>query len=411
MKARHSIAIFSLLLLLFSRVVWGQETLPQPDPGVTVATKITPGCTVSVTVKNEPGLSGTFTIEEAGEIRFTLADDEGGNKTEWSVAVKGKTTNEAHAAITESMKKYLTAPEVSVVIVKLPRVIVEITGPVQKPGRLEIAPGSHLSDALALALYKPNADLANIRILRKAKKEGEKPQTIAVDFAAFSSGASDDDPILQSGDKIYLLAMPVIAPPEELRYVRAVGEVSREVQHPFTKGMKVRDLLERAGGLKPTADREKMRLVRGADGKVLELDADKVEADDPLYNMPLSPNDLLIVGVRDQSLVVAVLGEVLQPSTLPIKAGEKLTLLEVVERAGGLTKQADARKGLLRKNFLRNPAQTRDMPIDLDKIKKGEHPNFEIEPGDAIMIPPRQRRPSFFQQLLPIMFRFLPFGI
>ena len=154
-----------------------------------------------------------------------------------------------------------------------------------------------------------------------------------------------------------------------------------------------------------------MRLVRGTDGKVLELMADRVEADDPVYNMLLNPNDLVIVGVRDQSLVFAVLGEVFQPNTFPYKTGAKVTLLDVIEQAGGLTKQADARKGVLRRNFLRNPTQTNDIPFDLEQIKKGKQQNYEIIAGDAVVIPPRVRRPSVFQQLFPLMFRFFTFGI
>lgn len=410
MRARDILLTMILLFLLVTGAAQGQETPPMPDPEVTMSTRITPGCVLSVSVKDEPGLSGTFTIEESGEIRFTLSDPEGEHKEEWGVAVKDKTTGEARDAIAESMRKYLRAPEVSVVIVRLPRLKLEVIGPAQRPGKLELKPGSRLSDALLICGYKPTADLANIRVLRRAQKAGDPPQTIAVNFIAFSNGESSDDPLLQSGDRIVLTPRPEPVTPMEVAYARAVGEVNREVQHPLSKGFRVSDLLERAGGLKPTADRTRLRLVRGEDGKVLELDADRVEADDPVYNLPLAPNDLLIVGVRDQSLVFAVLGEVMQPTTLPWKAEEKMTVLTAIERAGGLTKQGDARKGILRKNFLRNPTQTRDIPFDIEQIRKGKQPDWEIEAGDTVLIPTRQPRKNFFQQLLPIFFRFLPIG-
>lgn len=410
MSARNIFLTITLLFLLITGTAQGQETPPKPDPEVTMQTKITTGCELSVTVTDEPGLSGTFSIDESGAIQFSLSDAEGEHKEEWSVAVKDKTTDEARDAIVESMKKYLRAPEVTVVIVKLPRIKVEVVGPALRPGTLELKPGSRLSDAILICGYKPNADLTNIRILRRTGKEGESPQTIAINFIAFSSGESDEDPVLKPDDRIVLTPRPEPRTPVEIAYVRAVGEVNREVQHPLSKGFRVRDLLERAGGLKPTADRTKMRLVRGENGKVLELDADRVEADDPVYNLPLAPNDLLIVGVRDQSLVFAVLGEVIQPSTLPWKAEEKMTVLSAIERVGGLTKQGDARKGILRKNFLRNPTQTRDIAFDIEQIKKGKQPDWEIEAGDTVLIPTRQRRPTFLQQLLPIVFRFLPIG-
>ncbi|MCS6777708.1 MAG: SLBB domain-containing protein [Chloroherpetonaceae bacterium] len=407
---RIALTLLILLTLFPGSVADAQEVIPRPDPDVTPATRIVAGCTVCVIVTGEPDLSGTHILDEKGDILFSLADTEGENRQEWRVSLKGKTTEEARAAITESLKKYLRAPEVTVVIVKLPRVRVDIVGPVDRPGPMELKPGARLSDALARCGYRPTTDLTNVRILRPSRHPGGKPETLIVDVEAYGRGEHDDDPPLQSGDRIVLIARQGQQAPKEPTYVRIIGEVEREVQHPLTPGLRVKDLFERAGGLKPTADREKIRLVRGADGKVLELDADKVEADDPVYNLPLAPNDLIIVGVRDQSRVFAVLGEVAQPSTFSYRTDEKVTLLTAIERAGGPTRQADLRKGLLRRNFLRNPAQASDIPFDLEQVKKGKQPDYVLEPGDAVLLPPRVRRPGLLQQFLPLVLRFFTFG-
>lgn len=186
MRPQRTVSLFWLWLLLFARMAYGQEAPPPPDPGVTMTTRITSGCTVSVTVTGEPDLSGSYILDETAEIPFTIADADGSNKQEWRVGIKDKTTEEAKAAITESLKKYLRAPEVAVVITRLPRIRVDISGPVTRPGPMELKPGTRLSDALARCGYKPTTDLANIRILRKAQKLGDKPQTIAVNFEARS---------------------------------------------------------------------------------------------------------------------------------------------------------------------------------------------------------------------------------
>jgi len=374
-------------------------------------TKIIPGCVLGVTVTDEAQLTGLYPVDAKGAIHFTLTDDEGGHKQEWTVSVKDKTADEARTAIAESLKTYLVAPEVQVVIAKLPRVRVEITGPARTTGKLELSTNAHLSDAMAACGYTPRADLANVRILRRESEDGKAPKvhTIAVNFAAFIRGESNDDPALQTGDKIILPALP--EPTPEPKVARIVGEVVREASIPLSPGMTLHDAFDRAGGLKETADREKIRVVRGSDGRIFEVEADKVEANDPVHNLPLGPGDLIIVGMRDRSLRYAVLGEVAEQKTFDWNPKEKVTLLSALEQAGGLTKRGDARKGLLRKGYLLNPTQTRDLPFDLEQIAKGKQPDWEIEPGDAIFIPPKQRRPNVLQQILPMVLRFLPFGL
>ncbi|HZO86745.1 MAG TPA: SLBB domain-containing protein [Chthonomonadaceae bacterium] len=399
---------------VMARPLQAEAAMPSPDPEATPTTKITSGCVLAILVTDAPQLSGSFTVDAEGKIHFTLTDEEGGHKEEWDVNVQGRTAEEARGVIAESLKRYILAPEVQVILAKLPRVRVFISGAAQTTGKLDLSPKAHLSDALAACHYKPEADLANIRILRQEKGDGKTPgkvRTLAVNFAAFMRGESQDDPALESGDKIILPAVPAPTVSAEPKLVRIVGEVNREASLPLSPGMTLRDAFDRAGGLKETADREKIRLVRGADGRILEVDADRVLANDPVHNLPLSAGDLIIVGQRDRSLRYAVLGEVLEPNTFDWNPKEKVTLLRALEMAGGLTKKADRRKGLLRKGYLNNPAETRDLPFDLELIAKGKQPDWEIEPGDAVFVLPKQHRPSFLQQIAPLLFRFLPFGL
>jgi|GEM_PF-2417887 len=385
------------------------QTLPAADPQATFSTKITPGTEVHIAVTEEPGVSGTQTVETDGTIGFAVSDLDGNNKTEWRVNIKDKTTDEAKDVIIESLKKYFKAPEVRVIVTKMPRIRVEISGPVESPGTHTLAPDALLSDALAAARYKPNADLSKVRITHKAK-EGEQPVPLLVDFAAYQEGRSELDPELKNGDRVLLIALPKETVRPAPQFVRMVGEVVRDAYIPFANGMRVKSALDQVGGLKPSADRKKMRLVRGGDGKILELDADKVDEDDPVHNIFLSPGDMLFVNVRDRGLIYSVIGEVIAPNTFAYLPDSKVTLLQAIEQAGGLTKTADKRKGILRRGFLQNPAQSPELPFDIEKIIKGEQRNWELEAGDAVIILPRKKRPTFLQQALPLLFRFLPFG-
>ena len=388
-----------------------EQPLPQADSQATFSTKITPGTEIYVAVTDEPEVSGNYLVDANGSIGFSIADLDGMNKTEWRVTIKDKTVDEAKDAVVESLKTYYKLPQVRIVITKLPRLKVEIAGAVQKPGTLELKLEALLSDALAAAVYKPNADLSKVRITHKTKEGQAAPTPKVVDYAAYLEGRSELDPELQNGDRIVVIASTEPPARPAPQFVRIVGEVVRDSYIPFASGMRIKSALDQVGGLKSTADRSKLRLVRGNDGKILELDADKIDADDPVHNIFMTPGDMLFVSVRDQSLVYSVMGEVIKPNTFAITAETKVTLLQALEQAGGLTKTADKRKGILRRGFLRNPAASVELPFDIDQIMKGKQKNWELEPGDAVIIPPRQKRPTFFQQALPLLFRFLPFGI
>src|SRR5438105_4939294 len=65
------------------------------DPSITPTTKILPGTLLTITVTDEPQLTGAFPVDADGNIHFTLTDEDGGNKQEWSVSVKDKTADEA----------------------------------------------------------------------------------------------------------------------------------------------------------------------------------------------------------------------------------------------------------------------------------------------------------------------------
>jgi protein involved in polysaccharide export with SLBB domain len=407
----HRFAYHVLLITGIWLSLIGVALAQKADPDVTPTTRIVAGCVLEIIVVDEPALSGFFTVDAQGQIQFALTDEAGGNKQEWKVTLKEKTTDEARAAVVESLKTYLKNPIVQLVIARLPGITIEISGPVKKPGSLKLRRTARLSDALEAAVYLPEADLSTIRILRLEKKSSAEParRTITLDFTKYLSGESEEDPALEQGDKIVLIDKPVPVAPERPRIVRVRGEVRQEGTYPIGPKERVRDLLERAGGLLETADREKVILIRASDGKYLELNANRVLESDPVHNLSVEPGDLLLIGKRDQSLIFTIAGEVADPKTIPWKSGEKITLLQALELAGGPTRRADTRKGMLQRGYLRNPNLARIISFDVEKIRKNEEPDWEIEAGDMIVLPPRVRRPSTLQQFLPLLRFFLPF--
>lgn len=403
-----------LLMTLFLFPIGAGAQNAAPDRDATPATRLTAGCAVHVNVEGEDSLSGDFEIDAAGELHFTLDDGFGKHAEKWAVLVLNKTTDEAQNAIVSSLKPFLKRPQVTFIITRIPRLHIEVSGAVANEGRVELPLSARLSDLLNVCACKENADFAHVRIFRKTKRDPAKPdaplhtQIVAIDYEKYLRGETDDDPALEPNDKVLIAEREAIAPPKPTEYVRVVGEVGREIAIPVTGNLTVSDALGRAGGLLPTADAEKIYLVRGSDGKYLEINAEEAQKGNPVHNLALGPRDLLIVGKRDQSLIYSVGGEVKTPRTLAWKAADHLTLTGALEQAGGVTKNGDRRKGLLRKNFLRDPNKGRLIVFDLELIARKKQVDWEIDAGDDIFIPPKQHRPSLFQQIMPLMMHFLP---
>ncbi len=169
----------ALCAVLLSCASFGQEppvntpsTLPvassvslPADPTLLATTKIEPGFLLRVEVADEAQLTGEYDVDAQGAIHFTLADEQGKHKEEWSVKVGQKTAEEAAMLVAESLKAYIRQPNVHVILLKRPRLHVEMAGTGCKPGLLELPLDARLSDVMFVC--KQNADYAHLLLVRK----------------------------------------------------------------------------------------------------------------------------------------------------------------------------------------------------------------------------------------------------
>lgn len=134
---------------------------------------------------------------------------------------------------------------------------------------------------------------------------------------------------------------------QDKKFVRLSGAVQREGEYAASPGMKVKDLILMAGGLKDYAflkEAEVTRITPTAEGPKTEkrmIGLEKALSDDPDDNILLQENDYLFVrAVPEWGMykTVQILGEVRFPGTYTIRKGEKLSSLIV--RAGGFTDKA-----------------------------------------------------------------------
>jgi protein involved in polysaccharide export with SLBB domain len=175
-------------------------------------------------------------------------------------------------------------------------------------------------------------------------------------FTAFNltramAGDPGDNPLLEDRDEINLFRIGDMRLP---RYLKIVGPVSRPGNYEFIEGMRASDLLFRAGIPLEKADRYLGELAHsgnGQFGEVVRLDLSKllssegkspVDLRDDVVNPLLRPDDQISVFARPDyrpHRAVILTGQVVRPGTYDLD-GPKVSLRDLINRAGGLTPEA-----------------------------------------------------------------------
>jgi polysaccharide biosynthesis/export protein len=140
--------------------------------------------------------------------------------------------------------------------------------------------------------------------------------------------------VLRPHDRIFVRTIPDY---EEPRVVHLRGEVKFPGSYTLRrKDERLKELIERAGGLTPTAFPDGFRLIRG--GKTVDVDLPVVLKDTRSHNnMILLPGDSMVV--PEYNAVVYVQGAVGNPTSVLYRKGADLSYY--IESAGGYARNAD----------------------------------------------------------------------
>ncbi|MGA2908874.1 MAG: polysaccharide biosynthesis/export family protein [Terracidiphilus sp.] len=146
---------------------------------------------LTVTVWNQPTLSGTILVRPDGMITVALIGD---------VQASGMTPLQLANQIATELKKYYTDPNVSVVISQIHSKLVYLLGEVEKKGPVDMTPGMTLLNAIAYA--GGLTDYANTKKMYILRGETGKQQKIPVRYKDALKGISECNLILEPGDTI-----------------------------------------------------------------------------------------------------------------------------------------------------------------------------------------------------------------
>ena len=194
-----------LIVLALAPIVWAQngasdaDTTPSQSAGSThtAATKdpnymIGPQDVLDVDVWKEKELTRTVEVRPDGKISLPLLND---------VQASGLTPMQLAANITDGLKKFITDPQVTVIVTDIRSQRVYILGEVTHPGAYPLLPGMNVLQALSSAGgFTMFANTKKIYVLRQ---QGGKQEKFPFNYKDAISGKRADQNIpLRAGDQI-----------------------------------------------------------------------------------------------------------------------------------------------------------------------------------------------------------------
>jgi polysaccharide export outer membrane protein len=180
------------------------------------------------------------------------------------------------------------------------------------------------------------------------------------------------------------------------RTITITGEVRSPGMYPIAAPRTLTDTLAMAGGLNDSASRT-VSIVHAADTKriihvTLNVGAQTLESIEE-GRMEILPGDAIFVA---RSGVIYLVGELTRPGGYQVEHNNRLTLLEAVALAGGLTRTA---KGNQTRLIRRSPTGREELTVNLDKVLYGGGPDMLLTDGDILFVPTSSRK-VYTQQIL-----------
>jgi polysaccharide biosynthesis/export protein len=205
MRTRNYIGLFILFLIAVT-VASAQQSANQPTvPAVpTAVSKQTPAAdanytigaqdVLDISVWKEPEVSRVVPVRPDGKISLPLLND---------VQAAGLTPGALAAQITESLKKYVTNPQVTVIITTINSQRVYLLGEVTRPGAFPMIPGMTVLQAVSSGGgFTQFARTKNIYVLRM---ENGKQVKYPFNYKEVISGKKpEQDILLKAGDTIVI---------------------------------------------------------------------------------------------------------------------------------------------------------------------------------------------------------------
>ncbi|MFT4153296.1 SLBB domain-containing protein [Parafilimonas sp.] len=265
------------------------------------------------------------------------------------------------------------------------RVIID--GYVKRPGIFEMLPGENLADLFTFCSgFTDSAYKASVKIVQFTGRDLSVKDVSAANFGFYQ---------MQGGDSV--IASKVLN--RFSNRITLTGAVFREGIYELTDGMTLRDLINKADGLREDAFMERAQIFRLKNDFSKELlsfnPSDTIEE----RNILLKREDSVVINsifdLRDQYFV-SVLGEVRNPGYYDYR--DSLSLKDVILQAGGFTDAAFPQRievaRLIRSDSLTAQDVRASTIIEVNDIGdiSAINNNVFLQPSDIVTI---KRKPGF----------------
>ncbi len=165
------------------------------------------------------------------------------------------------------------------------------------------------------------------------------------------------------------------------------------VEHPGSLTISGRwtllQAISAAGGLAQNAGKKIFVIRQGTKGlsQTLEINVADLFTGASTWNIPIYPSDVVNIPPRTK-VNVFVLGEVRTPGALEFSSDDRLTLLSVIAKAGGLSDRASKHIRIKRRG---SDGKDQELQADYNRIVSGRDKDPEIKPDDVVIV-----KASFF---------------
>ncbi|MBI3090839.1 MAG: SLBB domain-containing protein [Candidatus Tectomicrobia bacterium] len=269
---------------------------------------------------------------------------------------------------------------------------VSLAGHIYRPGEYQFQEGMRLRDLIPSAeVLKPEPYLDYAEIIRQAGPA--RARTIlsfqpAEIFSANGHGKEANLP-LQPGDQVRIFAAQEF---QDLPKVGIEGEVRRPGFYELLPGMRVTELIKRAGNLTRTAYLDEAELLRRGDDhglSYIRFNLRKGLQGDEKENPALEEQDRLVIHSVEETefaKAVKVTGEVREPGVYPL-AGN-MTVRDLIFRAKGLSPYAYLPEAeITRRAVQPEGMEATRVTINLAKALEGEPAhNLPLRHLDVLMV-------------------------
>lgn len=250
-----------------------------------------------------------------------------------AVHAAGLAPHELESVLAELLRRtYMKDPHVSVFVKEMQSHPVSVFGAVRKPGMLQIRGAKTLVEVLSLA-----------------------------------EGLADD-----AGDTV------LVAHHSELASLTPANSAPQPALH---EAEPVTDTESSS----PAKDRESRTTTEEINLKAL------LESSDPRLNVMIYPGDSITV---PRAGIVYVVGEVKKPGGFQLKGNEKVTVLQALALAEGLTRTAAKGRARIMRTDQRTGARA-EISIDLEKVLSGKLLDPPLQSRDILFVPNSSGRTAF----------------